>query len=199
MEIEYIELRIRGRNYECAILDYRGSKEFLCQTYRHPEYCGWISKERLEDAMVRNDHAHRCCNVHGRRLIAATGEGLTPEQLAESREKQRVHGKTFLACPHSGCDVGLWSGSSSQPASQELRDIRSKVFHEFRENRHALLERADREKIGGLLGYVPIGMLNMRECLTLLGLEAAEIIEEEPAIADVRRSLVLPPRAVELD
>jgi hypothetical protein len=186
-DIEFVELRIRGRNYETAILDWdQAGSRFMCKTYRQPEYCGWLAKVDLEAAMVKNDHTHRCCNVHGQRLT-----------LGAAKE---TNGRTFMECP--SCDVGLWvnsAGSSSLPAPAELRLMRSKVFEAVRADKDGVLKIAidsgmlkDRE-------YLAIGMLNMDECLTLLGLAKAQSLAEELPIAEVRRRLVLPVRAVELD
>lgn len=134
MSVHIIEISLGGRRYESVISSW-DSDRFFVKTHRQPAATGWKPREGLQALMVSNTVAHRCCNVHGERLVVADGTGLTPEQLGASREKHKSHGKTFLVCPVGGCDVGVWSGSSSLPGTQELRRLRAQVFQQLREDK----------------------------------------------------------------
>lgn len=209
--MEFLELEIAGRRYESAVIQWQGDQSrFLLKTYRQLSFTGWFGKSEIMGAMVKNDMAHRCCNIHGERLVVADGTGMTQEALAESQEKAKVHGKTFLKCPWPNCTVGLWSGSSSLPGDASLRKLRATVFGLLRSDGRLVADRAIKAGIvneeGSATkpgGYIAIGCLNLSECELLLGLEGAEVLSDtDDSSLDmqaVRRSIIPVPRSIELD
>lgn len=199
---DIVELRIRGRSYECLLMDWDGrDKRFLCKAFCLPEWSGWRSEQDLLSVMVQNTVTSRCCNVHGRRLAEDGGAGLDPAALEVAIAKRSEHNRKFLACPQPGCDVGLWSRSSSLPAGQELRTLRSMVFRRLQEDTDGMLAKALELQLVAGSGYLMVGMLNVMECERLLGVERVSV--EQPDVDEpvdtVRRRLVVPARSIDLE
>lgn len=206
--MEFLEFLISGRHYE-AVLTTWSDERIYCKVYRQPAFSGWLSREAVLAAMVKDDKTHRCCNVHGERLVKADGSGLSPEALAASQKKAEEHGKLFMTCPWLNCDVGLWSGSSSLPGTAELRRLRSEVFQLLRSDQRLVADRAIKH---GIINndasapragaYLAIGCLNVKECEALLGLAGAVLIGEDEVdepIESVRRRIPSVPRSVEFE
>lgn len=191
-----LEFKLAGGHYESRVINWTSdgpaidlgghtvNGRFLLKTYRFPKLSGWLTADKFANVVLPSEC--RCCNDHGRRLQPGVSRVVNDKHV------------DLLVCPVEGCTVALWvhggiMGTTSTPASRELRAARKDVFESMQRKDEVALgivrRMRDLRSAGGVLFPEgedvrwSIGLLNMTECCYVL---QREIVAEEPDVEVVR-------------